>query len=185
MKQLKSTAKIKTFISDRRMNVSYETNNHRRHSNLHRKRIGILGEDYACEYLESIGLSVFERNFAMKFGEIDIVAVSYETASSLISDKHPDFKYVTIKDEDIESSSQKVKKVYIVEVKTSVSHENLKVNAIENATFKKLQKVARLGEFYMKEKFPIETPFSICVCAVYLNKDLSLNKIDYIKDIEI
>lgn len=163
MKQYKSTAKIRNIEKSDNISVSYETDNEERSIKLHNKKIGILGEDYTCEYLESVGLSVFERNFAMKYGELDIVAVSYET----------------IVNKDV------VKKIYIIEVKTSVLYDNIKINAIENATFKKLQKVARLGEFYVKEKFPTDVPFSICVCAVYLNKDFSLNKIDFIRDIEI
>lgn len=36
--------------------------------------VGKLGEDIACEYLESKGWKVVERNFRRPYGEIDIVA---------------------------------------------------------------------------------------------------------------
>lgn len=35
---------------------------------------GNLGEDKACEFLESQGFLVVERNFYSRFGEVDIIA---------------------------------------------------------------------------------------------------------------
>ncbi len=40
---------------------------------LYRNSIGKIGEDAACEYLQSRGYLILERNFRSKFGEIDIV----------------------------------------------------------------------------------------------------------------
>lgn len=40
----------------------------------HGKIVGIIGEEIACGYLESIGHKIIERNFFTKFGEIDIVS---------------------------------------------------------------------------------------------------------------
>lgn len=37
-------------------------------------RIGVLGEDIACRYLESRGFTIKTRNYRKKWGEIDIVA---------------------------------------------------------------------------------------------------------------
>ena len=39
-----------------------------------RKKIGQLGEDIACQFLESKGFKVLERNYRRPWGEIDIVA---------------------------------------------------------------------------------------------------------------
>jgi Holliday junction resolvase-like predicted endonuclease len=191
MKQQKSTAKIRNneeysyeYVEKA---VSYETNklefkkkNGKSESglmNFHNKRIGILGEDFAVEYLEKLGLVIFERNFAVKFGEIDIVAVSYETKFNK-SETNDNYSKNII-------GEKIVKKVCIIEVKTSVIRDEKSLSAIDNLTFKKLRKVAKVGEFYVKEKFSHETPFSICACLVYLNLDLSLNKVEYISDIEI
>lgn len=39
-----------------------------------KRRIGNLGEDIACVYLEKHGFKVIDRNYLKKYGEIDIVA---------------------------------------------------------------------------------------------------------------
>jgi len=42
------------------------------------QKIGKLGEDLACKYLEKHGFSVTERNYTKKWGEIDIIAFKEE-----------------------------------------------------------------------------------------------------------
>ncbi|MUT66336.1 YraN family protein [Paenibacillus sp. NEAU-GSW1] len=39
-----------------------------------RKRTGKLGEDAACAHLEAAGLTIVERNWRCRIGEIDIIA---------------------------------------------------------------------------------------------------------------
>ncbi len=39
-----------------------------------KQKIGQIGEDFACKYLEKNGYKVIERNYLKKWGEIDIVA---------------------------------------------------------------------------------------------------------------
>lgn len=41
--------------------------------------LGRYGEDRACEYLESLGYQLIERNFRCKDGELDIVAQDGKT----------------------------------------------------------------------------------------------------------
>ena len=36
--------------------------------------LGNLGEDYACEVLESLDYELLQRNFRSRFGEVDIIA---------------------------------------------------------------------------------------------------------------
>lgn len=38
------------------------------------KEIGDFGENAACEYLQSLGYSIVQKNFHSKHGEIDIIA---------------------------------------------------------------------------------------------------------------
>lgn len=43
------------------------------------KALGTRGEDAAAAYLERVGMTVVQRNWRCRFGEIDIVAVDGET----------------------------------------------------------------------------------------------------------
>ena len=42
------------------------------------QKIGELGEDIACKFLEKHGFSILERNYTKKWGEIDIIAQKEE-----------------------------------------------------------------------------------------------------------
>ncbi len=44
-----------------------------------RSEIGVRGEQAAAEYLERAGLTVVERNWRCKAGEVDIIALDGET----------------------------------------------------------------------------------------------------------
>jgi len=39
-----------------------------------KRKIGDIGEEVVCKYLETKGFRVLERNYLRKWGEIDIVA---------------------------------------------------------------------------------------------------------------
>lgn len=43
------------------------------------KNLGKLGEDLACAYLAKLGYKIIERNFRIRGGEIDIVAIDGKT----------------------------------------------------------------------------------------------------------
>ena len=43
------------------------------------KEIGYLGEDIAAEHLKKLGYEILERNFTVRGGEIDIIAMDGET----------------------------------------------------------------------------------------------------------
>lgn len=117
----------------------------------HNGRIGKLGEDYACEHLKSIGHTIAERNFRTKYGEIDIISISENTKG--------------------------IKKIHIVEVKTSQSNS---VRPEENMNTKKIRKVAKLGEMYSKNSL-----FCIDFIGVSLDKNGGLLKITFLENIEI
>ncbi len=46
---------------------------------VHNKRLGALGEAVAAEYLSDKGMTVVEKNYRTKSGEIDIIAVDGDT----------------------------------------------------------------------------------------------------------
>lgn len=45
---------------------------------LSKKKLGTIGEDISCKYLEKIGYKIIERNFTCRQGEIDIIAKDKE-----------------------------------------------------------------------------------------------------------
>lgn len=45
-------------------------------------KIGNLGENIACNFLEKKGFKIIERNYRKKWGEIDIIAQSFNNTSS-------------------------------------------------------------------------------------------------------
>lgn len=47
-------------------------------SNPEKKKMGKLGEDIACSYLERTGYSIVARNYTVRGGEIDIVAQDHD-----------------------------------------------------------------------------------------------------------
>jgi len=46
---------------------------------MNKKQIGKIGEDMACNYLQKNNYKILERNFATKYGEIDIIAKDIQT----------------------------------------------------------------------------------------------------------
>src|SRR5437660_1718519 len=42
-------------------------------------QIGSSGEDLACKYLEKQGFEILKRNYLIRGGEIDIIAMDHET----------------------------------------------------------------------------------------------------------
>lgn len=70
---------------------------------------------------------------------------------------------------------------HLVEVKTSRSL----VNPLEHINLKKLKDVKRLGEHYLRFDLKTQDPFVLTVCAVWLNKDETLKKIEVLENVEL
>jgi Holliday junction resolvase-like predicted endonuclease len=62
-----------------------------KNNRMHNKEIGRKGEDIATEFLISKGYKVIQRNFSIRYGELDIVAIKedelffVEVKTSLVS----------------------------------------------------------------------------------------------------
>ncbi len=117
---------------------------------------GEIGEDFACEYLKGLGYEIKERGYVSKLGEIDIIA---------------------------EKLTNKIKKVYFYEVKTSASE---KITPFDNMNYNKVMHFKRNVEvFILKHRFHAQNiEFSINFIAVYLNKDKTLKKIELVENLE-
>ena len=92
-----------------------------------RRRIGNIGEDIACQFLESKGYRIIERNFLRKWGEIDIVA-----------EKAGNVRFVEVK-----SVSR--------ETLPDISRE-MDYRPEEMVDKRKIMKLARTAFLYMEEK---------------------------------
>ncbi|TCD53542.1 YraN family protein [Alloscardovia theropitheci] len=86
---------------------------------LHEKRdLGTFGEDYACDYLSTLGWTVLDRNWKCRFGEIDIVAIQPSTSISSAESNNAS----TVQDLSHEALEQQQILVFI-EVKTRSSKD--------------------------------------------------------------
>src|SRR3989344_3472629 len=92
-----------------------------------RRRIGNIGEDIACQFLESKGYRIIERNFLRKWGEIDMVA-----------EKAGNVRFVEVK-----SVSR--------ETLPDISRE-MDYRPEEMVDKRKIMKLARTAFLYMEEK---------------------------------
>ena len=92
-----------------------------------RKKIGQLGEDIACQFLERKGFKILERNYRKPWGEIDIIA-----------EKGDVVRFVEVKAVSRESLPD-------------ISRE-MDYRPEEMVTPDKLRKVARTAVLYMENK---------------------------------
>jgi putative endonuclease len=92
-----------------------------------RKEVGKNGEDIACQFLESKGFKILERNYRRPWGEIDIVA-----------EKGGIVRFVEVKAVSRESLPD-------------ISRE-MDYRPEEMVTKSKLKKVARTAALYMENK---------------------------------
>ena len=112
------------------------------------KNVGQSGEDIACQFLESKGFKVLERNYRKPWGEIDIVA-----------EKGGVVRFVEVKAVSCESLPD-------------ISRE-MDYRPEEMVTASKLKKVARTAALYMENKKD-KREFQIDVVGVIV--DLSARK---------
>lgn len=99
---------------------------------------GNLGENIACRFLEKKGYVVIERNYRMKFGEIDIVAT-----------KEGVVHFVEVKS-------------VTREIRNQVSREIDDYMPEENVDERKLRKIRRTAEYFMNE----HSNYSECTITV-------------------
>lgn len=99
--------------------VAYETT----------RKVGNLGEDIACRYLESRDFLIIERNYWKKWGEIDVIARKGEMTH-----------FVEVKSVSREKSSERL------------SEEGSFYRPEENVHPKKLKRLRRVVQTYVLEK---------------------------------
>ena len=108
-----------------------------------RKRVGKIGEDIACQFLERKGFKILERNYRKPWGEIDIIA---ERAGIV--------RFLEVKAVSRENLGD--------------DSREMDYRPEEMATREKLMKVARTAELYMQAKKD-KREFQVDVVGVILD----------------
>src|SRR3989338_2750421 len=109
-----------------------------------RKRVGKIGEDIACQFLERKGFKILERNYRKPWGEIDIIAERAGIVRFL--------EVNAVSRENLGDDSRE-----------------MDYRPEEMATREKLMKVARTAELYMQAKKD-KREFQVDVVGVILDE---------------
>ena len=109
-----------------------------------RKRIGKLGEDVACQFLEGKGFKILERNYRKPWGEIDIIA-----------EKDRIVRFIEVKAVSHKGLGD--------------GSREMDYRPEEMATLDKLRKVARTATLWMESKRD-KREFQVDVVGVVLNE---------------
>ncbi len=125
-----------------------------------KQKIGQIGEDCACEYLEKNGYKIIDRNYLKKWGEIDIVVK-----------KDNKLHFVEVKSVSRDLSS------VIRETNDSYSPE-------DNMHPWKLQRLSRVIQSYLLDKnVSDETEWQFDLVTVYIDTSKRLSKVFLLEDI--
>jgi len=126
------------------------------------KKLGILGEKIAENYLEKKGYQILDKNYSSKFisgpkrGEIDVVAKKSDVIS-------------------------------FVEVKTLTNNSGERFSAIspeEKVDFQKKRKIIKIAESWlMEKKIPLDSKWQIDVISVRINLENKKARILHFKNV--
>ncbi|TSC53876.1 MAG: putative endonuclease [Parcubacteria group bacterium LiPW_39] len=126
-----------------------------------KRQFGDMGEERAVKFLEQKGYCVLDRNYRLKWGEIDIVAAK----TSLLLGK--------------------IKEIIFVEVKAIDgfgSDGDLSL-AAQNVHWRKQQRLIRAAKTYLaQKKISPEIPWRIDVMLVVFNPASGLAKIEHLEN---
>lgn len=113
-----------------------------------KRRLGNVGEEIACRYLEKKGYKVIARNYLRPWGEIDIIAEK----SGIV--RFVEVKTISRATPDVASGE--------------VARENNTYRPEEQVHPVKLKKLSRTADLYMNDQRD-ERDYQIDVVAVYLD----------------
>jgi putative endonuclease len=123
--------------------------------NLFKKEEGERGEQLAVDYLRKQGFKIIERNFRIRGGEIDIIA--------------------------IDSSDRSGDVLTFIEVKTRRSNEF--GTPLEAITYYKLKSLVKAAQFYKVKHPRLPEALRIDAVAVVLDNRNNLASIELVKNI--
>ena len=123
-----------------------------------KRKLGAIGEEVACKYLETKGFRVLERNYLRKWGEIDIIAEK----GNLLS-------FIEVKTVSREPGEREPGKGYRPE---------------ENVHPAKLKRLHRVIQTYLLDrKVPEGREWRIDIACVYLDFSTRKAKVEMLENI--
>ncbi len=134
------------------------------------KELGSFGERIACEYLVKKGYKILDKNYRIKFGEIDIIAKK---------------RWKLFRKND--------KTIHFIEVKSLLAYSNngrsstIRVQEFfpeEKVDWKKQRKLIRLSQIWLEsKKLPAETPYQIDIIGISADKGKRMAKLHFFKNV--
>lgn len=119
-----------------------------------KKKEGALGEDYACRFLTKKGFRVIERNYRLRNGEIDIIAID---------------------------NSEKEKVLVFIEVKTRKSTQF--GTPLEAIGYHKLKALTNAVQVYKISHKGLPDQLRLDAIAITLDESNKITNIEHIKNI--
>ncbi|MEQ1561602.1 MAG: YraN family protein [Nitrospira sp.] len=137
-----------------------------------KQKIGSIGEDSACKWLESNGYKVVDRNYLKKWGEIDIVAK-----------KGSKLHFIEVKSVSRDISS--VTHVTTVVDQSSLrGRQNDSYNPEDNMHPWKLKRLSRTIQSYLMDKdVSDETDWQFDLVTVYIDMNKRLSRVFLLEDL--
>ncbi|OGC87710.1 hypothetical protein A2949_00390 [Candidatus Adlerbacteria bacterium RIFCSPLOWO2_01_FULL_54_21b] len=130
-----------------------------------KRKIGDIGEEVACKYLETKGFRILERNYLRKWGEIDIVAEK----GNLLS-------FVEVKSVSRESASWPIH--------PEVLSKGAGYRPEENVHPAKLHRLHRAIQTYLLDrKVPEDCPWRVDVACVYLDFETRKARVEILENV--
>ncbi len=130
------------------------------------RKIGDIGEQVACEWLENRGFSITQRNYLKPWGEIDIVA-----------EKGKRIFFVEVKT---------VSRENITDTSEDISRENSDHRPEDNVHPEKLKRLGRAIQSYLVEKnIEDSKEWQLEVITVYLDQAQKKAKVECLSNVII
>lgn len=123
------------------------------------QKIGQLGEEIACKFLQNTGFKIIERNYTRKYGEIDVIAMKDNVVRFI-----------------------EVKSIVVANL-SDVTHVT-KIRPEENLTFFKYQKISRtVGSYLSYKNYLEDQKWQIDLLCVAIDMNQRVGKVSVIENI--
>lgn len=135
-------------------------------------KFGKLGENLACQYLTTKGYRIIERNFKMRQGEIDIIAIDKEELVFIEVKTRTNY-YYGVPIEAVDSKKQKhlLKAVEYYLYKRNLEKEFVRIDVIEIYLYKHKYKINHIKQIIGWVRVP-KMPIHIFDENLYQNKNI-------------